>query len=63
MYSSDLQLEIKYLQSKLLFKRSRLEEGLQKNVPVEELKDLFLEIEEIEHKLQACVKSNAKKED
>ena len=54
MYHSDLELEIRFLQAKLSFKRTKLEEYLKNEMEPAETDKLFTEIQEIEHKLQQC---------
>ena len=50
----NLQAEIKYLHQKLQEKKSAFNQGMKDDLHFEELKKIFVEIKDLEKKLQHC---------
>ena len=60
---SDLDNEIRELHFKILEKRKAYNEGMQSDMPFEDLKRIFLEIKELSKRQELCFEeSNAQRE-
>jgi hypothetical protein len=61
---SDLNKEIRELHDKIIEKRKAFNEGMKKDMVFEELRNIYVELKELDKRLELCFQeSNAQQED